>query len=119
MTTERSTSAQPLRLAVIDTDSGFLQVLDKRLERLGFAEAELAEPVRAGRRVEQVRGEHGVAAHAFELDTVTGEDDPVALVVLRDLGDGRVLEERVKLHEGPPLALMLSVRQTPPETLPT
>jgi DNA-binding response OmpR family regulator len=29
-------AAPPLRLAVIDTDSGFLQVLDKRLERVGW-----------------------------------------------------------------------------------
>jgi DNA-binding response OmpR family regulator len=29
-------AAPPLRLAVIDTDSGFLQVLTKRLERLGW-----------------------------------------------------------------------------------
>src|SRR4051794_12719502 len=42
MTTERGTSAQPLRLAVIDTDSGFLQVLDKRLERLGWGHRTLA-----------------------------------------------------------------------------
>ncbi|HEU4973929.1 MAG TPA: response regulator transcription factor [Baekduia sp.] len=45
MTTERSSSAQPLRLAVIDTDSGFLQVLDKRLERLGWEHRTLASPV--------------------------------------------------------------------------
>jgi DNA-binding response OmpR family regulator len=46
MTTDRSTSsAQPLRLAVIDTDSGFLQVLDKRLERLGWEHRTLASAV--------------------------------------------------------------------------
>jgi DNA-binding response OmpR family regulator len=45
MTTERGTSAQPLRLAVIDTDSGFLQVLDKRLERLGWEHRTLASAV--------------------------------------------------------------------------
>src|SRR3954471_18841963 len=45
MTTERSTAAQPLRLAVIDTDSGFLQVLDKRLERLGWEHRTLASAV--------------------------------------------------------------------------
>src|SRR3954453_14187870 len=45
MTTERATSAQPLRLAVIDTDSGFLQVLDKRLERLGWEHRTLATAV--------------------------------------------------------------------------
>jgi DNA-binding response OmpR family regulator len=42
---ERSSSAQPLRLAVIDTDSGFLQVLDKRLERLGWEHRTLATAV--------------------------------------------------------------------------
>jgi DNA-binding response OmpR family regulator len=45
MTTQRGTSAQPLRLAVIDTDSGFLQVLDKRLERLGWEHRTLASAV--------------------------------------------------------------------------
>jgi len=45
MTTERGTPAQPLRLAVIDTDSGFLQVLDKRLERLGWEHRTLASAV--------------------------------------------------------------------------
>ncbi|HEY4098854.1 MAG TPA: response regulator transcription factor [Baekduia sp.] len=45
MTTERGTSAQPLRLAVIDTDSGFLQVLDKRLERLGWEHRTMASAV--------------------------------------------------------------------------
>ena len=33
---QASTGAAPLRLAVIDTDTGFLQVLGKRLERLGL-----------------------------------------------------------------------------------
>jgi DNA-binding response OmpR family regulator len=45
MTTERGTSTQPFRLAVIDTDSGFLQVLDKRLERLGWEHRTLASAV--------------------------------------------------------------------------
>jgi DNA-binding response OmpR family regulator len=45
MTMEHGTSAQPLRLAVIDTDSGFLQVLDKRLERLGWEHRTLASAV--------------------------------------------------------------------------
>src|SRR6478752_1350701 len=45
MTTERGTSAQPLRLAVIDTDSGFLQVLNKRLERVGWEHRVLASAV--------------------------------------------------------------------------
>jgi DNA-binding response OmpR family regulator len=35
----------PLRLAVLDTDSGFLQVLGKRLERLGWEHRVLASPV--------------------------------------------------------------------------
>ena len=37
--------APPLRVAVIDTDSGFLQVLTKRLERLGWEHRVLASPV--------------------------------------------------------------------------
>jgi DNA-binding response OmpR family regulator len=45
VSTERGTSAQPLRLAVIDTDSGFLQVLDKRLERLGWEHRTLGSAV--------------------------------------------------------------------------
>ena len=38
-------NAQPLRIAVIDTDSGFLQVLSKRLERLGWEHRVLASAV--------------------------------------------------------------------------
>src|SRR4051794_41847330 len=34
-----------LRIAVLDTDSGFLQVLGKRLERLGWEHRVLASPV--------------------------------------------------------------------------
>ncbi|MEA2279031.1 MAG: hypothetical protein QOC78_3991 [Solirubrobacteraceae bacterium] len=45
-----ATGSAPLRLAVIDTDSGFLQVLGKRLERLGW--------------------EHRVLASAVPIDTV-------------------------------------------------
>jgi DNA-binding response OmpR family regulator len=45
VTTERVPSTQPMRLAVIDTDSGFLQVLDKRLERLGWEHRTLATAV--------------------------------------------------------------------------
>jgi DNA-binding response OmpR family regulator len=45
VSTERGTSAQPLRLAVIDTDSGFLQVLDKRLERLSWEHRTLGSAV--------------------------------------------------------------------------
>jgi DNA-binding response OmpR family regulator len=40
-----STQGQPLRVAVIDTDSGFLQVLTKRLERLGWEHRVLASAV--------------------------------------------------------------------------
>jgi len=45
---ERPASASgssPLRVAVLDTDSGFLQVLTKRLERLGWEHRVLASPV--------------------------------------------------------------------------
>jgi DNA-binding response OmpR family regulator len=45
MTIERTPAGPPLRLAVIDTDSGFLQVLDKRLERLGWEHRVLASAV--------------------------------------------------------------------------
>jgi DNA-binding response OmpR family regulator len=37
--------AAPLRIAVVDTDSGFLQVLSKRLERLGWEHRVLASAV--------------------------------------------------------------------------
>ncbi len=40
-----ATGGAPLRVAVIDTDSGFLQVLTKRLERLGWEHRVLATPV--------------------------------------------------------------------------
>jgi DNA-binding response OmpR family regulator len=45
MTIERVTTGPPLRLAVIDTDSGFLQVLGKRLERLEWEHRVLASAV--------------------------------------------------------------------------
>src|SRR4051812_32961046 len=45
MMIERTSAGPPLRLAVIDTDSGFLQVLDKRLERLGWEHRVLASAV--------------------------------------------------------------------------
>src|SRR3954465_7294529 len=47
--TERSSAADaaPLRLAVIDTDSGFLQVLTKRLERLASEHRVLARALPA------------------------------------------------------------------------
>ncbi len=38
-------AATPLRIAVLDTDSGFLQVLGKRLERLGWEHRVVASPV--------------------------------------------------------------------------
>lgn len=40
-------SASPLRVAVIDRDSGFIQVLAKRMERLGWEHRVLASPVPA------------------------------------------------------------------------
>jgi DNA-binding response OmpR family regulator len=45
----RSTSAQgtQLRIAVLDRDSGFIQVLSKRLDRLGWEHRVLASPVPA------------------------------------------------------------------------
>jgi DNA-binding response OmpR family regulator len=45
MTMERVPTGPPMRLAVIDTDSGFLQVLGKRLERLGWEHRVLASAV--------------------------------------------------------------------------
>ena len=38
-------AAAPLRIAVLDTDSGYLQVLGKRLERLGWEHRVVASPV--------------------------------------------------------------------------
>ena len=44
--TERTTSPEaPLRVAVLDRDSGFLQVLTNRLDRLGWEHRVLASPV--------------------------------------------------------------------------
>jgi DNA-binding response OmpR family regulator len=40
-----SPGAAPIRIAVVDTDSGFLQVLGKRLERLGWEHRVLASAV--------------------------------------------------------------------------
>jgi DNA-binding response OmpR family regulator len=40
-----ATGASALRLAIVDTDSGFLQVLTKRLERLAWEHRVLASPV--------------------------------------------------------------------------
>jgi DNA-binding response OmpR family regulator len=45
MTERTAADAAPLRLAVIDTDSGFLQVLSKRLERLAWERRVLASAV--------------------------------------------------------------------------
>src|SRR3954466_3676737 len=66
--TERSSAADaaPLRLAVIDTDSGFLQVLTKRLERLGW--------------------EHRVLASAVPVDTVVAMRLSALVVDLGALG---------------------------------
>jgi DNA-binding response OmpR family regulator len=56
----------PLRLAVIDTDSGFLQVLTKRLERLGW--------------------EHHVMAGAVPVDTIVAMRLSAVVVDLTVLG---------------------------------
>src|SRR3954452_9032967 len=40
-----ASGAAHMRIAVLDTDSGFLQVLGKRLERLGWEHRVLASPV--------------------------------------------------------------------------
>src|SRR6187397_1658230 len=66
--TERSPAADaaPLRLAVIDTDSGFLQVLTKRLERLAW--------------------EHRVLASAVPVDTVVAMRLNAIVVDLAVLG---------------------------------
>src|SRR3954471_1271968 len=45
VTMDLASAGPPLRLAVIDTDSGFLQVLTKRLERLGWEHRVLASAV--------------------------------------------------------------------------
>jgi DNA-binding response OmpR family regulator len=42
-----SSSATPLRIAVLDRDSGFIQVLSKRLDRLSWEHRVLASPVPA------------------------------------------------------------------------
>src|ERR687885_576770 len=66
--TERSSAADvaPLRLGVIDTDSGFLQVLTKRLERLSW--------------------EHRVLASAVPVDTVVAMRLNAIVVDLAVLG---------------------------------
>jgi len=60
--------ADPLRIAVIDTDSGFLQVLGKRLERLGW--------------------EHRVHAGAIPIDTLVAMRLSALVVDLATLGPG-------------------------------
>src|SRR3712207_5380295 len=42
---ERTTEAPPLRVAVLDRDTGFLQVLGKRLDRLGWEHRVLSSAV--------------------------------------------------------------------------
>jgi DNA-binding response OmpR family regulator len=42
-----SSTGNPLRIAVLDRDSGFIQVLSKRLDRLGWEHRVLASPVPA------------------------------------------------------------------------
>ncbi|HEX7300500.1 MAG TPA: response regulator transcription factor [Solirubrobacteraceae bacterium] len=66
MTERTAADAVPLRLAVIDTDSGFLQVLSKRLERLAW--------------------EHRVLASAVPVDTVVAMRLNVIVVDLAVLG---------------------------------
>jgi DNA-binding response OmpR family regulator len=66
MTMERNSAGPPLRLAVIDTDSGFLQVLGKRLERLGW--------------------EHRVLASAVPVETVVAMRLSAVVVDLATLG---------------------------------
>jgi DNA-binding response OmpR family regulator len=42
---DRTASDSPLRVAVLDRDSGFIQVLSKRMDRLGWEHRVLASPV--------------------------------------------------------------------------
>src|ERR671931_800649 len=66
MTERTAADAAALRLAVIDTDSGFLQVLTKRLERLSW--------------------EHRVLASAVPVDTVVAMRLNAIVVDLAVLG---------------------------------
>src|SRR5919202_5838087 len=66
MTERTAADAAALRLAVIDTDSGFLQVLGKRLERMGW--------------------EHRVLASAVPVDTVVAMRLNAIVVDLAVLG---------------------------------
>ena len=61
-------SGAALRIAVIDTDSGFLQVLAKRLERLGW--------------------EHRVLASAVPVDTLVAMRLGALVIDLAVLGPG-------------------------------
>src|SRR2546428_8875837 len=45
--TSQGTASATLRIAVLDRDSGFIQVLSKRLERVGWEHRVLASPVPA------------------------------------------------------------------------
>src|SRR3989442_11688679 len=45
--TSQGTASAALRIAVLDRDSGFIQVLSKRLERVGWEHRVLASPVPA------------------------------------------------------------------------
>lgn len=66
MTDLTTGGAAPLRIAVIDTDSGFLQVLGNRLERLGW--------------------EHRVLSGAVPVDTIVGLRVGAVVVDLATLG---------------------------------
>src|SRR3954463_9190856 len=66
MTMERTSVGPPLGVVVIDNDSGFLQVLNKRLERLGW--------------------EHRVLASAVPVDTVVAMRLSALVVDLGALG---------------------------------
>ena len=62
------TQSQPIRLAVIDTDSGFLQVLGKRLERMGW--------------------EHRILGRAVPVDAIVAMRVNAVVVDLAILGPG-------------------------------
>jgi DNA-binding response OmpR family regulator len=65
---DSSTQSQPIRLAVIDTDSGFLQVLGKRLERMGW--------------------EHRILGRAVPVDAIVAMRVNAVVVDLAILGPG-------------------------------
>jgi DNA-binding response OmpR family regulator len=66
--TDSSTQTQALRLAVIDTDTGFLQVLGKRLERMGW--------------------EHRVLGRAVPVDAIVAMRVNAVVIDLAILGPG-------------------------------